>query len=327
MLASMTHTILVTDFDFPDLSIERDRLADADAEIVEAETRTEVEVIDAVEDVRPDGLLNQYAPITRDVFEAGPEIRAVGRYGIGVDTIDTEAATEHDVVALNVPDYCLNEVPTHAMALLLSVERRTAQFTAEIKSRTWDWTNGQPIYRLRGRTLGLAGFGKLPQAVVERAKPFGLEPIAYDPYVDESTMADHGVEKVTFDELLERSDVISVHTPLTDETYKLFDAEAFSAMNNNAIIVNTSRGATIDVDALYEALVEGEIRGAGLDVMPDEPPGDHPLFDLEETVLTPHVAWYSEESVVDMRSSITDDVLAVLEGNAPTNPVNEGALE
>lgn len=322
----MTHTILVTDFDFPDLSVEHDRLADADVEVVEAQAETEAEVIEAVEAVRPDALLNQYAPITRAVFEAGPEIRAVGRYGIGVDTIDLEAATDHEVVALNVPDYCLDEVPTHAMALLLSVERRTAQFSAEIESGTWDWTNGRPIYRLRGRTLGLAGFGKLPQAVVAKAEPFGLEPIAYDPYVDGAEMAEHGVEKVSFDELLERSDVISVHTPLTEETRAMFDAEVFAAMNDDAILVNTSRGPTVDVDALYDALVDGELRGAGLDVMPEEPPEDHPLFGLEETVLTPHVAWYSEESIVDMRSTVAGDVLSVLEDETPTNPVNEDAL-
>ena len=323
----MTHTILVTDFDFPDLSIERDHLSNADVEIAEFQAETEAEVIEAVKDVRPDALLNQYAPITREVFEAGPEIQAVGRYGIGVDTIDLEAATDHDVVALNVPDYCLDEVPTHTMALILSVERRTAQFTAEIESRTWDWTNGRPIYRLRGRTLGLAGFGKLPKEVAKKAEPFGLEPIAYDPYIEEAEMAEHGVEKVSLEELLDRSDIISVHTPLTDETQEMFDEEAFAAMGDDAIIVNTSRGPTIDVDALYDALSDGELRGAGLDVMPEEPPEDHPLFDLEETVLTPHVAWYSEESIVDMRSTIAGDVVSVLENETPTNPVNENVLQ
>lgn len=322
----MTHTILVTDSDFPNLSIERDRLSHADVELVEVQARTESDLIDAVTDVEPDGLLNQYAPVTRDVFEAHPGIRAVGRYGIGVDTVDLDAATEHDVVTLNVPDYCLDEVPTHAMALILSVERRTAQYTAEIKSGMWDWTNGQPIYRLRGRTLGLAGFGKLPQNLVEKAAPFGLEPIAYDPYVSEDEMAEHGVEKVSFEELLAKSDVISVHTPLTDETREMFDADAFAAMDKDAVIINTSRGATIDIDALHEALVDNEIRGAGIDVMPEEPPESHPLFDLDESVMTPHVAWYSEESIVDMRRTVAGDVLRVLENELPENPVNEDVL-
>jgi D-3-phosphoglycerate dehydrogenase len=323
----MTDTILVTDHDFPDLSIERDRLDEADVEVVAARARTESELVDAVAAERPDALLNQYAPVTRDVLEAHPGLEAVGRYGIGVDTVDLDAATDNGVVAINVPDYCTDEVPTHAMALLLSVERRTALYTARIEAGTWDWTDGQPIYRLRGRTLGLAGFGKLPQHLVEKAEPFGLEPIAYDPYVSADEMAEHGVEKVSFDELLARSDVVSVHTPLTDETRNLFDADAFAAMDEDAIIVNTSRGGTVDVDALHEALVDGELRGAGIDVMPEEPPDHHPLFELDETVMTPHVAWYSEESIVEMRRTLAGDVLRVLEGDRPENPVNEDVLE
>ncbi|SFT07561.1 C-terminal binding protein [Halostagnicola kamekurae] len=322
----MTHTILVTDFDFSDLSIERDQLPDSDVEIVEGQARSEADLVETVKEVKPDALLNQYAPVTRAIFEAHSGIQAVGRYGIGVDTVDLDAATEHGVVTLNVPDYCLDEVPTHTMALILSVKRNTAQYTAEIKSGTWNWTNGQPIYRLRGQTLGLAGFGKLPKNLVDKAKPFGLEPIAYDPYVTEEEMAEHNVEKVSFDELLERSDIVSVHTPLTDETREMFDTEAFTAMDEDAIIVNTSRGSTIDVDALHEALVNSELRGAGIDVMPDEPPEHHPLFELDETVMTPHVAWYSEESIGDMRGTVAEDVYRVLEGETPINPVNEEVL-
>lgn len=316
-------TILVTDYDFPDLSIERSVLEGSDVDLRETHAETEAELIDAVEETDADGLLNQYAPVGRDVFEAQPDLQAVGRYGIGVDTIDLDAATEHRVYALNVPDYCLDEVPTHAMALLLSVERRTAAYTEQIRDGTWDWTQGQPIYRLRGRTLGLAGFGKLPQNLVPKAKAFGFDVIAYDPYVDAETMANHDVEKVSFEELLERSDAVSVHVPLTDETRHLFDADAFEAMDDQATIVNTSRGPVIDVDALDEAIVDGEIRGAGIDVMPEEPPGGHPLFEHDSVVLSPHVAWYSEESIDDMRRTITEDVLRVLESREPENPVND----
>lgn len=315
-------TILVTDYDFPDLSIEKDVLEGTDVDIHETQADTETKLIEAIEEADADALLNQYATVGRDVLEAHPDLQAVGRYGIGVDTIDLDAATEYETYALNVPDYCLDEVPTHAMALILSVERRTAIYTAEIRDGTWDWTLGQPIYRLRGRTLGLAGFGKLPQHLVPKAEAFGLEIVAYDPYIDAETMAEHGVEKVSFDELLNRSDIVSVHTPLTDETKHLFDADAFETMDDEATIVNTSRGAVIDVDALYDALADGKIRGAGLDVMPEEPPEPHPLFDLDSVVLTPHVAWHSEESVVDMRRTLTEDVLRVLEGEDPKNPVN-----
>ncbi|ERH04207.1 MAG: phosphoglycerate dehydrogenase related dehydrogenase [uncultured archaeon A07HR60] len=320
----MTQSILVSDNDFPDLSVERELVSDVDVEIIEAQAHDEREVVEAVSDAEPDAILGQYAPITREAMEAVPDLRAIGRYGIGVDTIDIEAATEHGVVAINVPDYCVDEVPTHAMALILSVERRTAFYTDEIASGNWDFKSGQPIYRLRGRTLGLAGFGKLPRHLVEKATAFGLDPIAYDPYVDATDMAEYGVEKVSFQELLEQSDVISVHTPLTDETRNLFGADAFTTMDNDATIINTSRGPVIDVTALYDAIVDGELRGAGLDVMPEEPPTEeHPLFSLDETVMTPHVAWHSEESFVQLRRTICEDLLRVLRDDSPENPVND----
>ena len=315
-------TILVTDHEYPDLSIERAVLADTDVTLCETQAETEAELIEAIERYGADGLLNQYTSVGRAVFEAHPELQVVGRYGIGVDTIDLDAATEYRVQALNVPDYCLDEVPTHAMALLLTVERRTATYTEQVRDGVWDWTQGQPIYRLRGRTLGLAGFGALARNLVPRAEAFGVDVVAYDPYVDEERMRNAGVEKVSFDELLDRSDIISVHVPLTDETHHLFDAEAFESMDDQATIINTSRGAVIDVDALSEAITDGEIRGAGLDVMPDEPPEHHPLFDHDSVVLSPHVAWYSEESIVDLRRRITEDVLRVLQGDHPENPVN-----
>jgi len=315
-------TILVTDHEYPDLSIERAVLEDTDVTLCETQAETEAELIEAIERYGADGLLNQYTSVGRAVFEAHPELQVVGRYGIGVDTIDLDAATEYRVQALNVPDYCLDEVPTHAMALLLTVERRTATYTEQVRDGVWDWTQGQPIYRLRGRTLGLAGFGALARNLVPRAEAFGVDVVAYDPYVDEERMRNAGVEKVSFDELLDRSDIISVHVPLTDETHHLFDATAFDSMDDRATIINTSRGAVIDVDALSEAITDGEIRGAGLDVMPDEPPEHHPLFDHDSVVLSPHVAWYSEESIVDLRRRITEDVLRVLQGDHPENPVN-----
>ena len=316
-------TVLVTDYDYPDLSIERAVLADTGVDLRETQAETSAELIDAIEAHDADALLNQHVSVGRAVFEAHPDLRAVGRYGIGVDTIDLDAATEHQVYALNVPEYCLDEVPTHAMALILSVERRTAMYTAQIRDGTWDWTQGQPIYRLRGRTLGLVGFGTLPRNLVPKADAFGLDLIAYDPYVDEDTVTDAGVESVTFDELVERSDIVSVHVPLTDETRNLFDSEAFESMDDQAILINTSRGAVIDVDALHDAIEANELRGAGIDVMPDEPPEHHPLFDLDSVVLSPHVAWYSEQSIVELRRTITEDVLRVLQGAKPENPINE----
>jgi len=316
-------TILVTDYDYPDLSIERSVLEDTGVDLQETEAETAGELIDAIDEHGADALLNQHMFIGRAVFEAHPELQVVGRYGIGIDTIDLDAATEHGVYTLNVPDYCLDEVPTHAMALILAVERKLAMYTDKIRTGTWDWTQGQPMYRLRGRTLGLVGFGKLARHLVPKAEAFGLEPIAYDPYVDEKAMENAGVEKVTFDQLLGGSDIVSVHVPLTEDTRGLLDSNAFERLNDQATIINTSRGAVIDVDALHEAISDGEVRGAGIDVMPEEPPEHHPLFDHDAVVISPHVAWYSEQSIVTMRRTITQDVLRVLQGTDPKNPIND----
>lgn len=319
----MTQTILVTDCDFPDLSIEKREVEGEDIEIVEAQAETEAEVREAVADAKPDALMNQYAPVTREVLETHPGIQAVGRYGIGVDTIDLEAATEHNIIAINVPDYCLQEVSTHTISLILSLERNIPQYSTQVTSGTWEWTTGKPIHRLKGRTIGFAGFGKIPQHLVKKATIFGLEPIAYDPYIDSDVMTEYGVEKVTFEELLEQADIISAHTPLTDDTREMFNRDAFSEMKEEAILINTSRGEIIDINALHDAIVDGEIRGAGLDVFPDEPPNtDDSIFDLEEIVFTPHVAWYSEESIIELRSTIVNDICQVLNGNSPSNPVN-----
>ncbi|MEM4781890.1 MAG: C-terminal binding protein [Halalkalicoccus sp.] len=294
----MTDTILVTDADFPDLEPER-RLAD---------------------EVGADALLVQYAPITRAVFEA-LDLAVVGRYGIGVDAVDLEAATDHGVPVVNVPDYCQDEVAEHTLALCLSCVRETARFDADVKRGAWDWTAGRPIHRLQGATVGFVGFGSIPERFVAKAAGFDFEYLAYDPYRSQAALAAAGVEGVGLRELLERSRVVSVHAPLTDETRGLLGREAFATMREDAVLINTARGELVDTAALSAALAAGEIAGAGIDVMAEEPPDESPLFDREEVVLTPHVAWYSEESIAALRETVTRDALAVLAGDEPTNPV------
>jgi len=319
----MTRTIVVTDYDFPDLSVEESVLAEADAdvELRGEQARTPEAVIEACGDA--DGLLVQYAEITAEVFEELPDMKAVGRYGIGVDSVDLDAAIEHGVQVVNVPDYCIEEVPTHALALLLTCVRRTSTYDAAIEDGTWDWTIGKPIGRVTGSTLGLVGFGKLPRRLIELVEGFELEILAYDPYIDASEIEAAGAQKVTFEELLERSKYVSAHAPLTDETRGMFDAEAFAAMREDAILVNTARGALVDVDALQAAIEAGEIAGAGLDVLPEEPPEPTPPFDHDAIVYTPHVAWYSEESAETLRRTVTEDVLGITRGEPAENPVND----
>lgn len=316
----MTGTILVTDYDFPDLDIERARAEEAGVDLASTRAETADDVIEAGREAGADALLVQYAPITREVFEA-LDLAAVGRYGVGVDSVDLEAASDHRVPVVNVPDYCTNEVAEHALALLLSCVRETARFDARIKAGEWDWTAGKPIGRLQGATVGFVGFGRIPQRLVEKAAGFDFAFLAYDPYRSEADLAEYGVEKVDFDELLARSRIVSVHAPLTEETRNLLDSEAFGSMREDAVVINTARGAVIDTEALASAIEAGEIAGAGLDVLPEEPPEGSPLVDLEEVVLTPHVAWYSEESIVELRETVTRDVLSVLSGAEPRNPV------
>lgn len=314
-------TVLVTDTDFPDVETEREVLAEADADVAVAQATTAEEVVDAAVDVGADALLVQYAPVTRDAFER-LDLAVVGRYGIGVDSVDVEAATDHGVRVVNVPSYCEDEVSTHAMALLLACVRRVSSFDSAVGSGTWDWTGGRPIHRMRGRTLGLAGFGKIPRRLVRKVDGFGVDVIAYDPYVSEEELATRGVEKVSFEALLDRSDYVSVHAPLTDETEGMFDADAFDRMRDGAVLVNTSRGGLVDTDALFEALADGRLGGAGLDVLPEEPPGESPLLDRDDVVVTPHVGWYSEESLDSLKRTVAEDVARVLAGRDPVNPVN-----
>ncbi|ADJ16159.1 C-terminal binding protein [Halalkalicoccus jeotgali] len=316
----MNSTVLVTDFDFPDLDVERELAAEAGVEIESAAAADPEAVIEAAREVGADALLVQFAPITRTVFEE-LDLDVVGRYGIGVDTVDCEAAADHGVPVVNVPDYCQDEVAEHALALTLSCVRETARFDARITDGEWDWTVGRPINRLQGATVGFVGFGSIPERLAAKASGFDFEYLAYDPYRSAEDLAEAGVEKVGFGELLERSRVVSVHAPLTDETHGLLDDEAFATMRDDAVLVNTARGAVVDTTALAAAIEDGGIAGAGLDVMPEEPPEESALFGLEDVVLTPHVAWYSEESIAELRETVVRDVLSVLSGEEPTNPV------
>lgn len=316
----MTKKLVVTDYNFPDLEIERDVAAAHDIELTGAQARTSEEVIAAAEDA--DGLIIQYADINEAVLDA-VEPAGVGRYGIGVDTIDLEAAADRGIPVMNVPDYCIEEVPTHALALLLACEREVSRYDAAISEGTWDWKVGKPIARVTGSTLGLVGFGKLPRRLVELVDGFDMEILVYDPYVDVEAIEAIGGEKVSFEGLLERSKYVSAHAPLTEETRDLFDAEAFDAMRSDAVLINTARGGLVDVDALQDAIENERIAGAGIDVLPEEPPNPTPPFDHENVVFTPHVAWYSEASISDLRRTVTEDVCAAILGEPIENVVND----
>ena len=319
------YLVVITDYDYPDVDREKAILARIGAEVRAHNHKDENEVIRITRGA--DAVINQYAPITRRVVEhLSDSCVAIGQYGIGVDTIDVKAATEKGIAVVNVPSYCEHEVAEHALALLLTLARKLPPYDEEVRRLGWDWKTQVPIHRLSGQTLGLVGFGKIARRLVEKVKGFSFQVIAFDPFVEETTMNNLGVWKVALEKLLSDSDFVSIHVPLADGTRNLLSDKELSLMKKEAILINTSRGPVIDQDALCRALSEGKIAAAGLDVFDEEPPGasrsGETLLGLKNVCLTPHVAWYSEESIVDLREKLATDVARVLRGKRPEGFVN-----
>jgi D-3-phosphoglycerate dehydrogenase / 2-oxoglutarate reductase len=316
--------ITVSDSVFPNLDPARQVLATIGAELRMADSPTPDGIVAAA--ASSDALLVTYAKITADMIQKMPKCRIISRFGIGVDNVDIESATGAGIVVTKVPDYCIDEVSDHAMALLLAIVRKIPSSSARTHSGRWEMKAVVPIHRLRGSVLGLAGFGRIPQLVAPKAKAFGMKVIAHDPFVPEEAFSRAGVERVELPVLLATSDYISVHTPLTQETRHLFNRKTFAEMKRGAYLVNTARGPIIDEDALAEALDAGQIGGAALDVMSQEPPPASPLFGRDNVIITPHTSFYSEESLVDLQVKAAQEVVAVLSGKSPRNPVNPEAL-
>ncbi len=313
--------VVVTDHVFPSLDVERAVLRAAGAELVVLQATSDAELLDAAAEA--DALLVCYAPVTRRVIERLTRCRVIARYGIGVDNVDVSAATERGIVVTNVPDYCVDEVSDHALGMLLACARKLAWLDRRVRAGRWDARDAAPMHRLRGRVLGLIGFGKIPRCLAAKARALGLELLAFDPYVSADEMLAHGVRKATFDELLARADYVSVHAPLVPETRGLIGEAALRAMKPTAYLINTSRGPIVSLGAVARALREGWIAGAALDVLETEPPADaDALRGLETLLLTPHVAFYSEESVEELQRKAAESVVRVLTGETPRYPVN-----
>ena len=313
--------VAVADSVFPNLDPARELLSSIGAEIQLAPEPTPDEIMKLAKDA--DGVLVTYAKITADMIRQMTKCRIISRFGIGVDNVDIPVATEKGIVVTKVPDYCIDEVSDHAMALLLSAVRKIPMGTDQVHAGTWKMPNFVPIHRLRGSVLGLAGFGRIPQLVAPKAQAFGMKVIAFDPYLPKDVFTKAGVEQVDFPTLLKRSDYISVHSPLTPETKGLFGADAFKQMKKGSYIVNTARGPVIDEQALAAAIDSGHIAGAGLDVMTTEPPVNSPLIGKKNVIITPHTSFYSEESLVELQTKAAQEVANVLTGKPARNPVND----
>jgi D-3-phosphoglycerate dehydrogenase / 2-oxoglutarate reductase len=317
--------VAVADSVFPNLDVARQVVGSIGAELALAPDPSSESILQVA--TTADALLVTYAKITADMIVQMKRCRIISRFGIGVDNVDLDAATRAGIVVTKVPDYCIDEVSDHAIALLLALARKIPSSSAHVHAGRWEMKTVVPIHRLRGRILGLVGFGRIPQLVAPKARAFGLRVIVYDPFVQADVIARERVDQVDFDELLAQSDYVSIHTPLLPETRNLFSTAAFGKMKPGAYLINTARGPIVDEQALAKALDAGQLAGAALDVMPTEPPVGSPLLGRENVIITPHTSFYSEESLLELQRKAAQEVADVLTGRPPRNPVNPEALQ
>lgn len=318
--------VVITDYDYELVDAEIKMLNAIDAEVITAHCKTEAEVIEVAKDA--DGIICQYAPITQYVIEELENCKVVARYGIGFDTIDVKAATEKDIFVCNVTDYCWDEVSDHAFALLMSWGRKIVQQNRAVYNGVWDYKVGLPIRRLQEQSLGLVGYGHIPQTLAKKAQAFGMKVIAYDPFIPKQIAEETNVELVDLDTLCAQADYISVHTPLNKSTKGIISNQQFKQMKETAFLINTARGPVIDEQALIEALSNKEIAGAGLDVLELEPISeDNPLREMDNVILTPHIAYYSSESELELKQKTAQNIIDVLTGYYPSYIVNQDVKE
>jgi D-3-phosphoglycerate dehydrogenase len=318
-------TVLVTDYAWPTIDVERQVLGNVDAELLVARTGDEAELLELAP--RVDAILTCWKPVTAAVLNAALACRTVARYGVGLDNIDIAAATELGVVVSNVPEFCTEEVADHAIALVLSQARHVARFATQTAAGDWDNRACGPMRRLRGQVLGLVGYGRIAQAVAARAVGFGFDVLAFSPSRRSSGRTDDVRFAANLSELLCTSDVVSLHLPSIPTTKGLIGAEALAAMKPGAVLINTSRGTLVEEDALVDALRSGRLAGAALDVLADEPPDPaHPLLAMPQVTVTPHAAFYSTEAITELQETAASNVAAVLAGELPKSIVNPEVL-
>jgi len=325
--------VVIADSDYgDDAAAERAILAPIGAEVVLLQAKAEEPVLlEQAQDC--DAIMTQYARVGAKTIAVLHRCRVIARYGIGVDIVDVEAATAAGLLVTNVRDYCTEEVADHAIALWLTLARKIPSYNRATHQGVWRWQAAAPVHRIRGRTMGIVSFGRIGRAIGARALAFGVKLLVHDPYVPVEVIASHGGEKVDKDELLRRADYIMMQVPMTGETRHFLGAREFGMVKPGLFLVNTGRGPTVDNRALYDALVSGRVAGAALDDPEEEPakkarwnPADNPLFSLENVLVTPHTAYYSEQSIQLARETAAWEVRRVLSGERPHNPVNNVRL-
>ena len=308
--------VVLTDQVFPTVDVEREIFSRSGGNL-EILPDSSPETIRA-KAADADAILTTYAAIDAETVAALKSCKVIARYGIGVDNIDLEAARSAGITVTNVPDYCVEEVADHTIALLLAVWRKIVTGNQIVRNDGWGIAQLRPVRRLRGRQLGMIGFGHIGRAVAARATTFGLELRVFDPYIDDSALAGTGIQRIEeLDELLSSSDIVTIHAPLTSGTRGLIDSAAVDRMKDGAVLINTSRGPIVDTKAVATALAQGKLSGAGLDVFDEEPPDTALLSSLETLVATPHAAFYSDEAIAESQTKAATSIVTVLSGGEP----------
>ena len=318
--------VLITDYAWRNLDLEREILAKIRAQLIVAPTSADDELQNLAADV--DGILTNWKPVTEKVISNATRCQMIGRFGVGLDNIDVSYATSMGIVVTNVPNYCLDEVTEHALALLLSLARKVTFFDRANKRGVYDLAAGTPLFRVKGKVLGIVGFGSIGSLMAVKARALGLKVLVHSRTGGSAASPSSEVIPASFAELLRQSDFISLHLPLSGETRNLFNYETFQQMKRTAFLINTARGGVVHSADLVRALDEGLIAGAGLDVYATEPPapGD-PLIMHPRVIATPHAAFNSEESIHDLRTTAATQICDLLSGRMPNFVVNPQVLD
>lgn len=313
--------VVLTDYQYDSIKPFQDVYEKAGFEFRACQCRIADEIVEAAGEA--DAVQVHFAKITKEIIERLPNCRIIVRSAVGMDTIDIEAATAAGIPVCNVPDYGIEDVSTHAILLMLAITKKFNILTDSVKTGVWDYSLIKPVHRIQNQIFGLMGCGAIARCAAKKAQAFGMKIIAYDPYLSQSQVDGLGITLMTKEEVAARSDVLSVHLPLTKETEGLLNLDFFSRMKNSAFLVNTARGGVIREEDLVTALKSGMIAGAGLDVLCDEKIAkSHPLLQLDNVIITPHAAWYSEEAELALLTGAAEEVVRGLNGEKLKHPFN-----
>jgi D-3-phosphoglycerate dehydrogenase len=316
---------VITDLDFPTFKYGEEKLKKNGVDLQIFQCKTENEILNIANNA--DALLVQYAKITKEIIRKMNNTKIIVRLGIGIDNIDIKAATEKGIFVANTP-YDISNVADHTVALILSLIRKIPMAWDSTRKGEWNWKGFVPTIKMKEATIGIIGLGNIGRKVAIRLKSFGAQIIAYDPYISLDAFSELGVKYFDLEQLLRKSDIITLHVPLTKETFHLINEGRLKRMKKNSYIINVSRGGIIDETALYKALKNGWIAGAATDVLEEEPPSpDNPLLKLPNFIATPHMAWSSEATLKEVQIMAANEVLRVFRGGFPKNLVNKEVLK